>query len=660
MTVAALVVFLAGSTGCVQWTHHLREHCCIGDLAKGHAGHYYHCPHCGKIVPLDGFNGCPHCKETPSFYGYEATCWRQFPQDWGCTPEHAIGSELHLDGMLESGDAVEPTEQLPPAMILEEQQIQSSGDNSGQTPISTPVRAELLPYTVQKQLGKDASDGDQENQPPVIKQDVNPDDLDPGMIVVDSPKEPTDASQADEPQRNQVPAKTASAPLPRKPAANGTAARTSAAPVVTEAEEPKTLPPATEQSEAEASESTQELETLPEGTKAPVAEPKQETAPEPKDADHIKTAEDPSPATRADAPKENVSAQPKTEANSIKDMIRTERPEDAMQPIIQSAKRVPLPMSAQLKSQRTETSKAGSPAPKSAPTIAAGGRSKTEADHSAKQTVIDQLPAVSRTPLPRKTGVLGQVVSKPVKRKARVNVRVTRVRKSPTNVQLAVEPKLGTTSTKPPTKTQTVPTPAAPITKASQVSQRTASVRLPSKKRNTPTLAAPITRAPQFSNRTASVKLPSKPRNLPTLAAPIVKAPKVSQSKKLDQPGTAIIPRDAKGPIPIRKVELHIDSATAGEIYSLSDEGRLSDRHGRITLPLPATPSMELKIPTPPADLGDDIYSLSDQYPEPASPSDQPQSGNVEKKPVKKMEARDEYFPAPVRRIQLTRYQTGK
>ncbi len=73
-------------------------------------GRYYHCPHCGQIIPLEGFSKCPRCFQVPVYHGYEPTCWRQWPEGWGCPPESVVNNpEFWSQGMVESDVVVEET-----------------------------------------------------------------------------------------------------------------------------------------------------------------------------------------------------------------------------------------------------------------------------------------------------------------------------------------------------------------------------------------------------------------------------------------------------------------------------------------------------------------------------------------------------------------------
>ena len=96
------VVLIGSSIGCVSWKHNLRKHSVFASMAQKHDGRYYHCPHCGQIIPQEG-NRCPGCFKIPAYHGYEATCWRTFPEGWGCVPETVANNPAFFQaGMLES------------------------------------------------------------------------------------------------------------------------------------------------------------------------------------------------------------------------------------------------------------------------------------------------------------------------------------------------------------------------------------------------------------------------------------------------------------------------------------------------------------------------------------------------------------------------------
>ncbi len=105
MSAATMIVMLGSSVGCVSLKHYVRHHTLAGQAADSHHKNdsYYHCPHCGQIIPKEGFDKCPRCMKIPAYYGYEPTCWRQFPDGWGCLPESVANNpEFWQQGMVDS------------------------------------------------------------------------------------------------------------------------------------------------------------------------------------------------------------------------------------------------------------------------------------------------------------------------------------------------------------------------------------------------------------------------------------------------------------------------------------------------------------------------------------------------------------------------------
>ena len=107
--VAAAAVMLCTSVGCVSWRHRIQQYCWVGMPAPhDNQDAYYHSPHSGQIIPKEGFTACGQCQQVPSYHGYEATCWRQWPEGWGCPPQSLMNHpEFWEGGMVES-------DQLPP------------------------------------------------------------------------------------------------------------------------------------------------------------------------------------------------------------------------------------------------------------------------------------------------------------------------------------------------------------------------------------------------------------------------------------------------------------------------------------------------------------------------------------------------------------------
>lgn len=103
MSVTTMVVLVGTSAGCVTWKHHVNRHGIGAIVAKHQDQRYYHCSHCGQIVPREGFSKCPRCMQVPVYHGYEPTCWRQWPEGWGCPPESVVNNpEFWVEGMVES------------------------------------------------------------------------------------------------------------------------------------------------------------------------------------------------------------------------------------------------------------------------------------------------------------------------------------------------------------------------------------------------------------------------------------------------------------------------------------------------------------------------------------------------------------------------------
>lgn len=102
---AAAIAMIGNSIGCVSLEHYVHRH--VFDTAD-HEQSYYHCPHCGQIIAKHGTPVCPKCCRIPAFYGYEPTCWRQFPAGWGCPPETIFAKPgLVPPGLLEVPEVIE-------------------------------------------------------------------------------------------------------------------------------------------------------------------------------------------------------------------------------------------------------------------------------------------------------------------------------------------------------------------------------------------------------------------------------------------------------------------------------------------------------------------------------------------------------------------------
>jgi len=137
LSILAPVLLMAGSVGCAHvgehWTHYWHQHSLVADMTEKHQDRYYHCPHCGQIVPREGFYKCPRCLSPAAFYGYHATCWRQFPDGWGCPPETVANHpDFWEQGLLDSNVVVEE----PIIAPQHDHQAPSSGDDADQQQIN--------------------------------------------------------------------------------------------------------------------------------------------------------------------------------------------------------------------------------------------------------------------------------------------------------------------------------------------------------------------------------------------------------------------------------------------------------------------------------------------------------------------------------------------
>ena len=132
-----MAVLLVGSVGCVSLKHHCRKHSITGMIAAEKHSRYYHCPHCGQIIPKEGFYKCPRCFQVPVYHGYEPTCWRQWPAGWGCPPESVAGQpEFWSQGMVESDTVIETHSEPVPA---EEVQLPQPANNDSSSVTPDPL-----------------------------------------------------------------------------------------------------------------------------------------------------------------------------------------------------------------------------------------------------------------------------------------------------------------------------------------------------------------------------------------------------------------------------------------------------------------------------------------------------------------------------------------
>lgn len=202
MSIVASLLLIAASAGCahvdVHWKHYWHGHSLVADLSEKHDSRYYHCPHCGQIVPREGFYKCPRCLSPAAFYGYHPTCWRQFPHGWGCPPE-AVTRQPHCwdQGLLDSNVIVDTpvdadhegtSEAIPSieaesieAESIEAELIDPDHEWNGETlePVESDAGAILAPprFDAADQTEKrrfDAADPMEKRRQPIISLDTTP------------------------------------------------------------------------------------------------------------------------------------------------------------------------------------------------------------------------------------------------------------------------------------------------------------------------------------------------------------------------------------------------------------------------------------------------------------------------------------------------------
>jgi hypothetical protein len=95
----------AVSSGCIcgACTKRENELCCPTDIRKTHFWCF------GEDAIIHG-----PCGPKPEFYGYEPTCWREFPEVPPCCDTHSCGVPISPPPLNEAPPS-SPTEQLPPA-----------------------------------------------------------------------------------------------------------------------------------------------------------------------------------------------------------------------------------------------------------------------------------------------------------------------------------------------------------------------------------------------------------------------------------------------------------------------------------------------------------------------------------------------------------------
>ena len=641
LTVAVMVMTLVGNIGCVHWKHCLREHCVLGEAAKQHQGDFYHCPHCGKIVPGEGFNGCPRCKETPAFHGYEPTCWRQFPTGWGCAPEHVTGSELHQEGMLESTrpQIIESYEEIPSGQPgANEETIRSSGDIDAEAARNQPLLNDASSLTVQK--------SNKANRSQTIKPTAKA-----GTTVqaASAPKQKTRTTIAPTPaQANPKNARSVSGVV------NNTIKTASRAPV------PSVIAPKP-RPVVKASRAKQTVRSTPRQARQTVKKPATSQTDRPKTATAQPTPLQVKPASPSSRPTTRVTkAQPQRRPGSFARSTQTHRQAGVpgvvkksptvarTRPVVPAAPRpafvngpTPAPpikpatkaVSADVK-QPASMNRLLSSAPEQHQVWKPAGMQRRET--TARPTI----PNVKRVPLP----VASQLKQVPAVAANKPIVSLTRKVIVPQKLSPAVAPR-----------------PAVSNNDQIQINRFTA--------------ASSITRIPLPLDRAKPTKsvvkesvtvnrTPKATRNViedtRTLANRRAAVSKVDGNQSPPaKVGKKVIPRDAQGPIPIRKVKLHIDAEPEDKVYSLSDQ--LPAPRREISTPVPAH-SQPTVLKTAPrrADNEGGSYTFSDRYSKPIRRI-QVTGTSGELEPVQLQRDGDAAppggFPTPVRRIQLTRFQ---
>ncbi len=112
------LVVLLGISGCAKISHQMRYHMHFGYNRPLPGLPYYHCTHCGQIVPKAGHE-CGIMLSHGPFFGYNATCWRDWPEGWVACPIQ----EIH------------------PVEVIEIPAEQSGGPQPPRAPATYPGRA---------------------------------------------------------------------------------------------------------------------------------------------------------------------------------------------------------------------------------------------------------------------------------------------------------------------------------------------------------------------------------------------------------------------------------------------------------------------------------------------------------------------------------------
>lgn len=107
MSLGIVMLILVVHGGCHVLHHDLCNHNFVAKTLAIKLGPYYHCPHCGQIMANENrhHHQCCYPQPTPPFFGYQATCWRVWPEGWIGCPEETIRTIEVLQS---------PTDQPPP------------------------------------------------------------------------------------------------------------------------------------------------------------------------------------------------------------------------------------------------------------------------------------------------------------------------------------------------------------------------------------------------------------------------------------------------------------------------------------------------------------------------------------------------------------------
>lgn len=207
MLVSALsLAFVGGCTGVGHYTHsHVFEH-----FSPSHLLPYYHCPHCGRVIPRLGHHECCGLDPMVPYHGFSATCWRGWPGDWvGCP----VATEVLVPGYMDvPGKSLMPGESMPtPAdpevpgseTPLVEPPIRPVVPNQVTEP---PSPSDLPPRPTESSLPSDL--------PPRPTESSSPPNLPPRPTESSSPPNLPPRSRNIPPAPPEAPEPPAAAPLP--------------------------------------------------------------------------------------------------------------------------------------------------------------------------------------------------------------------------------------------------------------------------------------------------------------------------------------------------------------------------------------------------------------------------------------------------------------